>query len=1106
MGFLTFFLRPKLPEASDYLRPLSSIKESVVRLAWERVDSEFNLHINTASSNGVVFKIDPAVFNRVDSGKLGDDIYTLTFHSFDAFREALQAKPDHQKFRDWWIQKASVSGQMFQIDFADGPWNIPWELLLGLLLFAETRSETALVRSIGPSDEACASVLTKSLRTLIIKADAPNLNLDREINDILNAWNGLEYSIREAVERPIIVDANTETIIDALRKIKPNILWFSGHGSFDGKVHLHFSQDKSVTSEGFAEMFAKAGHCPEFAVFWACDTATGTAKVHTRPPELFMALRGKGVSAMVGMQSPVHDFAAIAMAGNLFRGLCQGLPLEWSISRARTWLFQNKDSEQLTMDWAAPVVWSARRPVAHLDWEQVKRFRFQMQLLGTISIAEGQEGAGLDEEPPDNDSRVRAQQWSSFYATIVRGNPSSPAHRLWFLRTLKGIQTISSRPVLLVDPGKGPYIKHVYQQWAESFLNVLRLEQGRLPEEFFVRMDILKEDAEIGWRRMCSLPDLFLAIIDPPPASEDWFWEPLFNRSAPFAVLTETEVPERFKECQVNYVAAGREIDRILIEKAKKEHPRLLATLSVINIPVRKDTLKKVDFGTQAENLLCDYADLFISSFGGHVIHAEAREAILTDLSGDALDQAYIDCLNLTDRMAPQQKPYLLDLRIPLLQAIGDLDEAANDLRDLLRIYRTRGHKVAIIRTASNYLALRDGLPYPTWLDIAATYLQLGDQENARLWLEFDPQDALDTIYRLELMASFTKNEGDLDKARGLLEQAIGICENIQKDNSLDGWYRNKAAAFALDCRNDRALLIHWQERKYIAAADEYVAVIDTIETNFPPDIHTNFRHLLSVAHRNLGECILSIEEKNVEERWREAESHFQSALTNERQIRFSSHLIAETQYQLAKLANQRGQINEERDWLKQCIDSAEESHHGLTTAIAKNRLFWLDFNQESRQWDEVAETRDLLADHLRAYKSHSWASRTLIDANIQGAKALMKKCDSNNAKVYLLENLSLLRANFNLRRRSDLERIIVTLAGLQLTIPDKENNQYWSLLGSEFVDAMNYSIKTGLTNPESVWKKEIYNGNIKRGIERKWEWPQWRRWKLWSWWGGWRK
>ncbi len=1074
MGFLSFFLRPKLPEASDYLRPLPSIKEAVVRLAWEHVGSEFKLHINTASGNGTVFRIDPSIFNRADSGKLADDINTLTSHSFNAFREALDASPDHQNFRDWWIQKASVSGQLFQIDFTDGPWNIPWELLLGLLRFEETRSETTLVRSIGASDETCASILTKSLHTLIIRADAPNLNLDREIKDILDAWNGLEYSIREAVKEPIIINANTEAIIDALKKVKPNLLWFSGHGSFDGKVHLHFSQDKSVTSEEFADLFAKAEHCPEFVVFWACDTVTGTAKVHTRPPDLFMALRGKGVSAMVGMQSPVHDFAAIAMAGNLFRGLCQGIPLEWSIARARTWLFQNTDIEQPTMDWAVPVVWSARRPVAHLDWDQVERFRLQMQLLGTISIAEGQRGASLDAGPPDNDSGVRAQQWSSFHATIVRGNPSFPSHKLWFLRTLKAIQTISNRPVLLVDPGKGLYIKHVYQQWAEGFLNVLSLEKGRLPEEFFVRMDILKEDAEIGWRRICSLSDLFLAIIDPPLASEEWFWEPLFNRSAPFVVLTETEIPKRFKEAQIDYVSAEKKIDTILIENAKKDHPRLLAALSVINIPVRTDTLKKIDFGAQAENLLGEYADLFISSFGGHVIHAEAREMILTDLSGDALDQAYIDCLNLTDRMMPQQKPYLLDLRIPLLQALGDLDEAANELRDLIHIYRTQRHQVAIIRTMSNYLALRDGLPYSTWLDIANTYLQLGDQDKARLWLEFEPQDPLDAVYRLELLASFAKNAGDLDKARSLLEQSIEICENMQKDNSLEDWYRNKAAAFALDCRNDRALLIHWQERKYSAAAYEYEAVIDTIETDFPPDIYTNFRHLLAVAHRNLGECILSIEEKDVEERRLEAESHFQSALTHEGQIRFSSHLIAQTLYQLAKLASQKGQTNEERDLLKHCIDSAEESQDGLTAAIAKNRLFWLDFNQEGRQWDTVTETWDLLADHLRAYKSHSWASRTLINSNIRAAKALMKTGDSKNAKVHLLENLSLLRANLNLRRGSDLDRIIVTLAGLQLTIPDKENNQYWSLLGSEFVDAMNHSIKTGLANPESAWGKEI--------------------------------
>ena len=107
MGFLSFFLRPRLPESSDYLRPLPSIKESVVRLAWERVGNEFNLHVNTASGNGLVFRIDPGEFNRVDSGKLSDDIHSLTLHSFDAFQEALQSKPvnwhsncGHQEKRD----------------------------------------------------------------------------------------------------------------------------------------------------------------------------------------------------------------------------------------------------------------------------------------------------------------------------------------------------------------------------------------------------------------------------------------------------------------------------------------------------------------------------------------------------------------------------------------------------------------------------------------------------------------------------------------------------------------------------------------------------------------------------------------------------------------------------------------------------------------------------------------------------------------------------------------------------------------------------------------------------------------------------------------------
>lgn len=1074
MGLFSFFVRPKLPEATDYLFPVPSVQENINRLSWKAVGSQFDLHVSGTASGVEIYRIDPSEFLKADSTGLRDDIAGMTLRSFDVFREAMQARPDHQRFRDWWMQKASQSGQLFQYDFSEGPWNIPWEMLLGMLLLSEIRPETAFVRCVGSPKDTCDSLPTKSLRTLIIKANAQNLNLDAEINNILSAWEGLEYWLREAVAKPVVVTASSQAVIDALREVKPNLLWFSGHGSHEGVVRLHFSENEVVTAYDFANMFSEAGHCPEFTVFWACDTASGPAKVETRHPELFVALREKGVAAMVGMQSPVHDFAAIAMAAHLFRGVGQGLPIEWAMARARTWLYQ-RDIEQLTMDWAAPVVWSARRPVAHLDWDQVQRFRLQMQLLGTISIDEGQKGADVANEPPDPDSRRRAEDWLPFRATIVRGDPLSIEHRLWFLRTLKGIQTISRTPVLLVDPKRERFSQNALRQWAKGLLDVLQLEKGRLPEEFFVRMDILREDAEIGWRRICSLPNLFLAILDPPAASESWFWDPLFGRTEPIAVLTSAEIPERYRDFPANHAVAGNEVDRARIDRALGKYPRLLVALCSLNIPVKVGLLEQVKVGKEARDLFSSYADLFISSFGGYVICAQARAIILDSANPDSIQQARADCLDLTAKMSLQQKPYLLEQRIDLLLELGEQDGAVSELSDLLYIFRTGRQSASVIRTAEKYVSLRRGLTAWEQLQVAATYLQLGNQAMAELWLRCDASEPLDAILKLMLMAESTKNRGRIDLARNLIDQAMREYEELQKNDSLEDSYKAKALGDALECRHERARLIQWEERNYVVAAQEYEAVISTIEDRVSPERRGDYQGLLAVSHRNLGECILAIEEGDVQNRWRDAESHFQSALSLEKQIHPFSNVIAETEFQLSKLATQRNQPDDARELLNRCIESAEECQHGLMAAIAKNRLFWLDFYRENPEWGAVAEEWSLVADHLRAHKRHSWALRTLITSNIRASKELIRLGNGDQAHLHLLENVSLLRENPAVRRGSDLDRIILTLAGLQLTASTAEpDNGYWSLLDSEFAVAQTRARETGSINPDKAWEGNI--------------------------------
>jgi hypothetical protein len=1079
MNFLSIYLRPRRISLGESLKPLPWVKEQIVRFEWEQTSSNYILKTSASMTEAVSFEIDAKALAQVTSDKLSTDISNLQFDTYRCFKEALKNNQSLEEFSDWWKEIATrEGGKLFQFDFSKGPWEVPWEMLLGLLKLGETRTETTIVRCIGQPENTCRGFWTEALKTLIIRANAPDLDLDKDVNNILQTWNGLEQELKDAVLEPKVIMADKLSIVQQLREYKPHMIWFLGHGSFDGMVHLEFSKDEILTASEFSGLFDAAGHCPEFAVFWACETSEGSRALRSGQPDLFAALSSKGVGTMIGMQSVIADDAAIVMSSQLFRGVAHGLPLEWAIARARTWLYSIKGEETPTMDWAVPVVWTAKRPVAHLKWKQSELDNLQLQLLGTVSIERGQQGAELDVEPPDDDARSRANSWLPFPITVVRGDPNSTEHRIWFLRTLKGIQAISKNAVLVVVPEENNYWKKSLQLWAKGFIE--SLEKVRLPEEFFTSIDILSNDAEIGWRRLCSLKNVFLSVIGPPPANEDWFWTPFFQYPDRRAILTESEIPERFKELRINYVNAGGTTEIARINAALQEHYRLLAVLSLLNIPIRAEKLREPGFGWKPDDLFKDWPDLFVKTFGGYVIRADARERVLSVIDGETLPEARLACLRLTDMMGHSQKPYLKELRIELLLDIGQEDQAVNELSDLLKIYRERQEQVPMLRAATNktYFKLRNGLTVWEWFQLAGLFLQFGEQQQARYWLSREPEQILDIPYKLSLQAELTKNDGDIDRARDLIEQTIARCKNNQENMQISEDERKKASEDYLVYRHDRALLLQFQESKPAEAAEEYRQIIHAIEEHPIQNMTQRLLHLSATARRNLGECVLDLDSGEAEDRWREAEAYFLSALELERSINPVSYLNSETYYQLAKLYEKQSKPKQVRRELEQCITTAEESRHGLVAAIAKNRLLWLDIQEKNLPWDKIAQRWDLIADSLRGRSSHSWAARTLINSNVNAARLLMKENQYAIARECLLENLNIIRKNKMLRRGEDLTRIAKTLAGLQLIAEAQhEPQQYWTLINSEFTAVSTHIQEMGWNYPKEVWEGRSYYG-----------------------------
>lgn len=1081
MGFLSTLLRIKDDCFGEYLKPLPWITENVISMVWEQPPKEAILNIISDNSAKISFAFELKAFEGISSSLLSTDIKFLHYDSFRKFEKALSEDyPDHAQFSRWWQQTAAASritgecGRLFQIDFNQGPWEIPWELLFGLLTSDQLRQNTSIVRCIGQPQKECRNFSTEALRILIVRADAPTLNLGKDVENILTTWEGMEETVKKAVVKPEVVRADKNNIINALREHEPHLIWFLGHGYFDTETHLKFSEKVSVTAEEFAGFFDKAKHHPIFAVFWSCDTLKGRSFQYTNSPDLFRALTQKGVSTVVGMQSSIADEAAIVMATQLFRGLLHGLPLEWAIARARTWMYKpqnsNDNDENVTMDWAAPVVWTAERPVASLDWNISELDQLQLQLLGSVSIDQGLPNSGLDVEPPNIESVNRARGWFSSPITVVRGNPDSMDYRLWFLRTLKGIQSISQSAVLVITLEKMGTFRQNIQFWAQGF--IARLEKSKIPDDYIDALSLLSSDAEIGWQRLCALDNLFLAIINPPPASEEWFWTPFFHNPKHRAILTQDDIPYRYRSMPLNYEKAIERLDQQNIDEAVLKHPLLMSTLAILNIPARIELLKKVDLTWDPDNLLQLWPNLFVKAFSGYIMRTEVRERVLSTINDDFLSRSRQTCLSLTESLGRTQDGYIQEFRIHLLMEQNMYDQALIELKSLWNLYHYQNDQLALLRIAMDrrFFSLRDYMNSWDWFNRSSIFLQFGIPRQAKFWLQKEADNFLDVPYKLSLQAELSKMEGNITLARSLIEQAFEQCCKNQINESLSEEDRKIATLDGLSYRHDKARLLQFYDNDYNGAIKEYESIITEIE-NRMESFNSPSTHLMAVVHRNLGECILDLC-ASPEDDFREANSHLQTALVLEEKVNSYSNLIAETYYQLSRLSEKQTQKQQGRQYLEMCITTAQVSHYGLMAVIAKNRLFWMDVAERNLIWNELTLRWDLISDFLKGYVRNSWAARTLLNTNIKMAVLLRREGKLKKGSELLHENLGILESNQFLRRKGDLDRIVQTLAGLQLFEDDLHGqHDYWGLLKTEFIETQTYVNKMGWSRYQDAWK-----------------------------------
>ncbi len=292
--------------------------------------------------------------------------------------------------------------------------SLPWELLYqpDIRDFLALSRLTPVVRYLEVARPASVLPLPSVLRILVVIADAPGLaplDLVRERREIEAAWGGSPQVEVKFLEEPM-----AEALREALLASPFHVLHFMGHGGLDpstgdGLLFFGASDGKLDSPSGEVSGEALATLLKDFktlrlVVLNACKTGRGGEGLDPFAG-VATALVMAGIPAVVAMQLPISDLAAIAFSRTLHLRLAAGDPVDAAVTEGRQAIYTTSPG---TLEWAIPVLFtrvsdgrifdrlarratdtpsSPIRPAMALPrWQPLRSLRFLGLLAGPIVI------------------------------------------------------------------------------------------------------------------------------------------------------------------------------------------------------------------------------------------------------------------------------------------------------------------------------------------------------------------------------------------------------------------------------------------------------------------------------------------------------------------------------------------------------------------------------------------------------------------------------------------------------------------------------------------------------------------------------------------------
>jgi hypothetical protein len=239
--------------------------------------------------------------------------------------------------------------------------SFPWELLYqpDTRDFLALSRVTPVVRFLEVPRPVSPLRLPAVLRILAVIAEAPKLgplDLERERREIEAAWGD-----GPGVEIVFLKEARPEALRRALLEGDIHVLHFMGHGALDrstGQGVLFFERGgvpDPVPGESLATLL-KDVKTLRLVFLNACETAQ-TPDGDGRDPfaGVASALVLGGVPAVIAMQLPISDPAAIAFSRTVYLRLADGDPVDAAVTEGRLAIYTAAPG---TMEWAIPVLFT----------------------------------------------------------------------------------------------------------------------------------------------------------------------------------------------------------------------------------------------------------------------------------------------------------------------------------------------------------------------------------------------------------------------------------------------------------------------------------------------------------------------------------------------------------------------------------------------------------------------------------------------------------------------------------------------------------------------------------------------------------------------------